>query len=78
MHCTTGYLIEGALAHQEGYANDFLPQTVVKYVDLLCKTFGRGSDQKTAILVIQSLSSRYFAASEERKTLGIGPWLNIS
>jgi hypothetical protein len=71
-------LIEGALAHQEGYGNDSLPQPIVKYVDLLCNSFGPGPDEKTAILVIQRSSSRSFASSKERKTFGIGPWLNIS
>jgi hypothetical protein len=71
-------LIEGALAHREGYSNDSLPQRIVKYVDLLYKTFGQGSDQKAAILVLQGSSSRSFASSKERKTLSIGPWLNIS
>ncbi|OPB43334.1 hypothetical protein A0O28_0105250 [Trichoderma guizhouense] len=41
-----GHLIEAALAHQDYYGNDLLLQPILKYVDLLCKTFGPGPDQK--------------------------------
>lgn len=41
-----GHLIEGALAHNDNYHNDLLLGPILKYVDLLCKTFGPGPDQK--------------------------------
>jgi DUF1680 family protein len=40
-----GHLIEGALAHQDLYKNDDLLEPILKYVDLLCRTFGPGQDQ---------------------------------
>ena len=39
-------MIEAALAHQEYYKNDLLLEPILKYVDLLCKTFGPGAEQK--------------------------------
>ncbi|KAL6799815.1 hypothetical protein J3E68DRAFT_396697 [Trichoderma sp. SZMC 28012] len=41
-----GHLIEAALAHQAHYGNDLLLLPILKYVDLLCKTFGPDPDQK--------------------------------
>ncbi|RDW59994.1 hypothetical protein BP5796_11600 [Coleophoma crateriformis] len=41
-----GHLIEAALAHHQYYKNDLLLEPILKYVDLLCKTFGPGADQK--------------------------------
>jgi len=41
-----GHLVEAALAHQAHYGNDLLIDPIVKYVDLLCKLFGPGLDQK--------------------------------
>lgn len=41
-----GHLIEAALAHEEYYKNDLLLDPILKYVDLLCKTFGPGPEQK--------------------------------
>lgn len=40
-----GHLIEGALAHQAYFKNDDLMEPLLKYVDLLVKTFGSGNDQ---------------------------------
>jgi DUF1680 family protein len=39
-------LIEGALAHSNHYHNDLLLEPILKYVDLLCRTFGPGTDQR--------------------------------
>src|ERR1700712_2092399 len=41
-----GHLIEAAVAHNQYYGNDFLMEPILKYVDLLDKTFGPGPDQK--------------------------------
>jgi DUF1680 family protein len=41
-----GHLIEAALAHRQHYGNDSLLEPIVKYVELLSKTFGPGPDQK--------------------------------
>lgn len=38
-------MIEAALAHQEVYGNKDLLDVILRYVDLLCKTFGPGNDQ---------------------------------
>ncbi|KAF4635329.1 hypothetical protein G7Y89_g2771 [Cudoniella acicularis] len=35
-----GHLIEAALAHFQCYGHDLLMEPILKYVDLLCKTFG--------------------------------------
>ncbi|KAF2014206.1 glycoside hydrolase family 127 protein [Aaosphaeria arxii CBS 175.79] len=40
-----GHLIEAALAHQDLYHNDHLMEPILKYVKLLCKTFGDGPNQ---------------------------------
>ncbi|KAK3679576.1 hypothetical protein LTR37_021402 [Vermiconidia calcicola] len=40
-----GHLIEAALAHRDLYNNDRLLETLLKYVDLLCATFGQGVNQ---------------------------------
>lgn len=40
-----GHLIEAALAHEQLYKNDRLMEPIVKYVDLLCDTFGAGQHQ---------------------------------
>lgn len=40
-----GHLIEGALAHHRLYRNDDFLGTMLKYVDLLYRTFGPGDDQ---------------------------------
>ncbi|KAK5087346.1 hypothetical protein LTR70_002165 [Exophiala xenobiotica] len=40
-----GHMIEAALAHQHLYKNDMLMDPILKYVDLLHKTFGPGEDQ---------------------------------
>jgi len=39
-------LIEAALAHHQVYGNDLLLEPILKYVDLLCDTFGPLSEQK--------------------------------
>ncbi|KAH7360655.1 hypothetical protein BKA65DRAFT_493710 [Rhexocercosporidium sp. MPI-PUGE-AT-0058] len=41
-----GHLIEAALAHNEHYQNDLLLEPILKYVELLCKTFGPEPQQK--------------------------------
>lgn len=41
-----GHLTEAALAHQKYYQNDSLLKPIVRYVDLLCKTFGPGPERK--------------------------------
>ncbi|KAI9737325.1 MAG: hypothetical protein M1834_009478 [Cirrosporium novae-zelandiae] len=41
-----GHLIEAALAHNYLYHNDELLEPIITYVDLLCKTFGPGPEQK--------------------------------
>jgi len=41
-----GHLIEAALAHKRCYQNDLLMEPILKYVNLLCKTFGPGPLQK--------------------------------
>ncbi|KAG9228197.1 hypothetical protein BJ875DRAFT_538337 [Amylocarpus encephaloides] len=41
-----GHLIEGALAHKKCFGNDLLMGPILKYVDLICTTFGPGPDQK--------------------------------
>ncbi|KAK0129738.1 hypothetical protein ONS96_014918 [Cadophora gregata f. sp. sojae] len=41
-----GHLIEAALAHNAHYQNDLLLEPILKYVELLCKTFGPGPQQK--------------------------------
>lgn len=41
-----GHLIEAALAHHEYYSNDRLLEPILKYVDLLWRTFGPGENQK--------------------------------
>lgn len=38
-------MIEAALAHHQAYGNEDLLEPILKYVDLLCKTFGPGEDQ---------------------------------
>ncbi|KAJ9613731.1 hypothetical protein H2204_014694 [Knufia peltigerae] len=40
-----GHLIEAALAHNALYKNNDLLDPLIKYVDLLCQTFGPGKDQ---------------------------------
>jgi DUF1680 family protein len=40
-----GHLIEAALAHNDLYKNDRLPEPILEYVDLVCSTFGPGSNQ---------------------------------
>ncbi|KAJ4502054.1 hypothetical protein HRR83_000001 [Exophiala dermatitidis] len=40
-----GHLIEAALAHHHLYGNNDLLEPILKYVDLLCRTFGPGEDQ---------------------------------
>lgn len=40
-----GHLIEAALIHQQHFKNDDLVTPILKYVDLLHKTFGPGPDQ---------------------------------
>jgi DUF1680 family protein len=40
-----GHLIEAALAHHQLYGNDDFLGTMLKYVDLLCRTFGPAHDQ---------------------------------
>ncbi|KAK3684591.1 hypothetical protein LTR37_020122 [Vermiconidia calcicola] len=40
-----GHLIEAALAHQDLYNNDRFLETLLRYVDLLCATFGKGLNQ---------------------------------
>jgi len=40
-----GHLIEAALAHHHCYKNDQLLAPILKYVDLLCKSFGPGEQQ---------------------------------
>nr|POE85115.1 non-reducing end beta-l-arabinofuranosidase [Quercus suber] len=40
-----GHLIEAALAHNDLYQNDLLLRPILKYVDLLCATFGPGTNQ---------------------------------
>ncbi|KIW19857.1 hypothetical protein PV08_00432 [Exophiala spinifera] len=40
-----GHLIEAALAHNDLYKNGDLLEPLIKYVDLLCRTFGPGKDQ---------------------------------
>lgn len=40
-----GHLIEAALAHQDLYKNDLLMEPMLKYVDLLCETFGPKGNQ---------------------------------
>ena len=39
-------MIEAALAHSQHYQNDLLMEPILKYVDLLYKTFGPGPEQK--------------------------------
>ncbi|KAK8213547.1 hypothetical protein M8818_002849 [Zalaria obscura] len=41
-----GHLIEAALAHHQLYKNDQLLEPVVKYVNLLCRTFGPEENQR--------------------------------
>ncbi|THV53910.1 hypothetical protein BGAL_0039g00220 [Botrytis galanthina] len=41
-----GHLIEAALAHNQYYGNDLLLEPILKYVDLLCLTFGPNPEQK--------------------------------
>lgn len=41
-----GHLIEAALAHEHLFKNGRLLEPIVKYVDLFCKTFGPGPEQK--------------------------------
>jgi DUF1680 family protein len=41
-----GHLIEAALAHNQHYQNTLLLSPILKYVDLLCTTFGPGLEQK--------------------------------
>nr|POF14039.1 non-reducing end beta-l-arabinofuranosidase [Quercus suber] len=40
-----GHLIEAALAHNDLYNNDMLLRPILKYVDLLCTTFGPDTNQ---------------------------------
>ncbi|GIZ44116.1 hypothetical protein CKM354_000732500 [Cercospora kikuchii] len=40
-----GHLIEAALAHHDLYHNEKLMRPILKYVDLLCQTFGPGLEQ---------------------------------
>lgn len=35
-----GHLIEAALAHNDLYDNDLLMEPIIRYVDLICATFG--------------------------------------
>lgn len=39
-------MIEAALAHNQHYRNNLLLDPILRYVDLLCATFGSGPDQK--------------------------------
>ena len=39
-------MIEGALAHHKHYGNDLMLEPILKYVDLLCETFGPKKNQK--------------------------------
>ncbi|KFY93391.1 hypothetical protein V498_04458 [Pseudogymnoascus sp. VKM F-4517 (FW-2822)] len=41
-----GHLIEAALAHNKHYGTDDLMEPILKYVDLLHKTFGPGPEQR--------------------------------
>ncbi|KAF7948871.1 hypothetical protein EAE96_008053 [Botrytis aclada] len=41
-----GHLIEAALAHTQCYGNTLLLEPILKYVDLLCVTFGPNPEQK--------------------------------
>ena len=41
-----GHLIEAAIAHQHLYGNDRLLEPIVKYVELMDKTFGPGEHQR--------------------------------
>ncbi|TVY48525.1 Non-reducing end beta-L-arabinofuranosidase [Lachnellula occidentalis] len=41
-----GHLIEAALAHSQCYGDDSLMEPILKYVDLLCLTFGPTPEQK--------------------------------
>lgn len=41
-----GHLIEAALAHHAHYHNRLLLSSIIKYVDLLCRTFGPNTGQK--------------------------------
>lgn len=41
-----GHLIEAALAHNQLYQNDLLMEPILKYVELLCRTFGPHPNQK--------------------------------
>ncbi|KAB8542079.1 hypothetical protein FH972_025542 [Carpinus fangiana] len=41
-----GHLIESALAHERLYKNRKMLDPILKYVDLLSKTFGKGSDRQ--------------------------------
>lgn len=43
-----GHLIEAALAHEALYGNDLLMEPILKYVDLICRIFGPGPNQKHA------------------------------
>jgi DUF1680 family protein len=40
-----GHLIEAAIAHQQCFGNGRLLEPVLRYVDLLCDTFGAGEDR---------------------------------
>lgn len=40
-----GHMIEAALAHQQLYRNDLLMQPILRYVELLCATFGPSEHQ---------------------------------
>ena len=40
-----GHLIEAAIAHHDLYGNDLLLEPILKYVDLLCSTFGPQNNQ---------------------------------
>ncbi|KAF7185979.1 Non-reducing end beta-L-arabinofuranosidase [Pseudocercospora fuligena] len=40
-----GHMIEAALAHSDFYRNDLLLAPMIRYVDLLCETFGPGASQ---------------------------------
>jgi uncharacterized protein len=40
-----GHLVEAALAHHDLYGNDLLLNPILRYVDLLCQTFGTDEQQ---------------------------------
>ncbi|KAH8799841.1 hypothetical protein F5884DRAFT_848025 [Xylogone sp. PMI_703] len=67
-----GHLIEAALAHNQLYNSDLLMEPIIKYVDLLCRTFGKGKDQKHGYPghpEIELALLRLFAQTKEQKHL---------